>query len=169
MFALANIGEGALLVFLPHRAIDLGLGSGGYGWLVAATTGGELLAAAALVRMHWRFPLPNSVVAAQLTAGALILLLLIGVPVAAVAALALFGVCTAPMTAWAQTLRMQVIPAEVRGRAFALLRTLMQATPPLGALLAAGALPHGTTITVLAISAAIALPAVVLGHRILRD
>lgn len=169
MFALFNIGEGALLVFLPHRAIDLGLGAGGYGWLVAATTGGELVAAAALVRMQWRFPLPASVVAAQLTAGALILLLLIGAPLAAVAALALFGVCTAPMTAWAQTLRMQVIPADARGRTFALLRTLMQATPPLGALLAALVLAHGTVVTVLAIGATMVLPALLLGNRIVGD
>src|SRR5262249_57590278 len=38
MFALFNIGEGALLVFLPYRAVQLGLGSGGHGLLVGATT-----------------------------------------------------------------------------------------------------------------------------------
>jgi hypothetical protein len=30
MFALFNVGEGALLVFLPYRALRLGLGTGGY-------------------------------------------------------------------------------------------------------------------------------------------
>jgi hypothetical protein len=30
MFALFNVGDGALLVFLPHRALQLGLGPGGY-------------------------------------------------------------------------------------------------------------------------------------------
>jgi MFS family permease len=41
MFALFNIGEGALLVFLPHRALQLGLGSGGYGYLVASAPPGN--------------------------------------------------------------------------------------------------------------------------------
>ncbi len=50
MFALFNIGEGMLLVFLPHRSAAIGLGAGGYGYLVAALTGGELAAAALLAR-----------------------------------------------------------------------------------------------------------------------
>ncbi|MHB8290114.1 MAG: hypothetical protein ACYDEY_12935 [Acidimicrobiales bacterium] len=54
MFALFNVGDGALLVFLPHRAVGLGLGSGGYGFLVAATTGGELIAATLLARLSWK-------------------------------------------------------------------------------------------------------------------
>src|SRR5690348_1521031 len=33
MFAVFNVGEGALLVLLPHRAAGLGLGAGGYGYL----------------------------------------------------------------------------------------------------------------------------------------
>ncbi len=44
------------------------------------------------------------------------------------------------MTIWAQTLRMQVIPPDLRGRTFALLRTLMQGVTPLGDALA-GFLP----------------------------
>ncbi|KAB2340851.1 hypothetical protein [Actinomadura rudentiformis] len=47
------------------------------------------------------------------------------------------GLFSAPMTVWAQTLRMERVPAHERGRAFATLRTLMQATPPIGAVLAA--------------------------------
>jgi hypothetical protein len=39
------------------------------------------------------------------------------------------------MTVWAQSLRMRRIPAELHGRAFATLRTLMQGTPPVGTLL----------------------------------
>jgi hypothetical protein len=38
------------------------------------------------------------------------------------------------MTVWAQSLRMRRIPAALHGRAFALLRTLMQGTLPLGSL-----------------------------------
>lgn len=41
-----------------------------------------------------------------------------------------------PLTVWAQTLRMREIPAELRGRVFATLRTAMQAAYPLGGALA---------------------------------
>jgi hypothetical protein len=40
MFAAFNVGDGALLVFLPGCAVRLGLGTAGYGWLAAGTTGG---------------------------------------------------------------------------------------------------------------------------------
>jgi hypothetical protein len=42
------------------------------------------------------------------------------------------GVWSAPLTVWAQTLRMAIIPEPLRGRTFALLRTLMQGAGPLG-------------------------------------
>ncbi len=38
----------------------------------------------------------------------------------------------APLTVWAQTERMRLIPEAVRGRIFALLRTVMQAGPAVG-------------------------------------
>ena len=42
MFMLFNIGEGALLVFLPVYSQRLGTGVAGYGLLVSAVTVGEL-------------------------------------------------------------------------------------------------------------------------------
>ncbi len=53
----------------------------------------------------------------------------------------LLGFFSAPLTIWAQTLRMQVIPPEMRGRTFALLRTLMQGATPLGGALGGFLLP----------------------------
>lgn len=144
MFALFNIGEGALLVFLPYRAVELGLGSGGYGYLVAATTAGELLAALLLARRTWRASLRGSITVAQIIAGLLVLLLVIRSTAVTVVALVALGMCAAPMTAWAQSLRMRLVPPGVHGRLFALLRTTMQATPPAGAAIAALALAHGT-------------------------
>jgi predicted MFS family arabinose efflux permease len=54
------------------------------------------------------------------------------------------GLFSAPMTVWAQSLRMRLTPPQLRGHVFALLRTTMQAAPPAGgaiggALVAAGA------------------------------
>jgi MFS family permease len=168
MFMLFNVGEGALLVFLPHRAVDLGLGAGGYGWLVAATTGGELIAAAILARSTWHAPLIASIIVAQVLGAALILGLIVALPVSTVITLVLLGLCTAPMTAWAQSVRMRAIPASQRGRLFALLRTLMQATPPIGAGLAAVTLPLGGTATVVVIAAVMGLPALLLSPDLLR-
>jgi MFS family permease len=55
--------------------------------------------------------------------------------------LALLGFFSAPLTIWAQTLRMKVIPEQLRGRTFALLRTLMQGSGPLASALAGALLP----------------------------
>jgi MFS-type transporter involved in bile tolerance (Atg22 family) len=64
---------------------------------------------------------------------------------------------TTPMTAWAQTLRMRLAPEGLHGRLFALLRTAMQATPPLGAALAAVTVPRGVAPTVVAVVALMAV------------
>lgn len=158
MFALFNVGEGCLLVFLPHRAVDLGLGSGGYGYLMAAMTGGELLAAAFLALRVWRRSLMVSIVVAQLAAAAVVVALMVRSTATTLMVLVALGVCGASMTAWAQTLRMRLVPVEEHGRLFAVLRTTMQATYPLGAGLAAVTLTHGATVTVLTVAAIMGLP-----------
>jgi len=167
MFALFNVGEGALLVFLPHRALRLGLGSNGYGYLVAAGTAGELLAALLLTRMTWRAPLTVSIVTAQIVAALVVVSLVVRSTAVTVAALVVLGMCSAPMTAWAQSLRMRLVPPEVHGRLFALLRTAMQATLPAGAALAALVIGRGAVVTVVAIAAIIGVPALVLARDLL--
>lgn len=168
MFALFNVGDGALLVFLPHRAIGLGLGSGGYGFLVAATTGGELIAATFLARHSWKRPLGASIAVAQAMTAGFVVLLLVPNAVVTVVALLLVGVCSAPMTAWAQSLRMRRVDPEHHGRLFAVLRTTMQATPPLGAVLASQTITAGTSLTVVAVSACMVVPVVALGTQLAR-
>jgi MFS family permease len=159
MFMLFNIGEGALLVFLPVYSGQLGTGVAGYGLLVSAVTVGELAGsigagAVAVDRLGPR------IVAAQLAAAALLAGLLLRPPlVPTLVLLAAFGAMTTPMTAWAQTLRMRLTPEGLQGRLFALLRTAMQATPPLGAALAATTVPRGVAPTVAAIVAVMAAPA----------
>jgi predicted MFS family arabinose efflux permease len=96
-----------------------------------------------------------------------VLLLVIGSTVVTVIALVALGMCAAPMTAWAQSLRMRLAPPQAHGRMFALLRTTMQATPPAGAALAALTLTHGTPATVAAIAATMGLPAVLLAHDLM--
>jgi MFS family permease len=84
------------------------------------------------------------------------MLLLIGAVFwAAAIGLFLLGFFSAPLTIWAQTLRMQVIPHEMRGRTFALLRTLMQGATPLGGALAGFLLPVLGTQMMIGLSALI--------------
>ncbi|MGA7988798.1 MAG: hypothetical protein WCB51_10415 [Candidatus Dormiibacterota bacterium] len=63
---------------------------------------------------------------------------------------------------------MRAVPSAQLGKLFALLRTLMQATPPLGAGLAALILPLGGTTTIVGIAAVMALPAVLLAPDLVR-
>lgn len=168
MFAAFNIGDGALLVVLAHQARRAGFGPGGYGWLITAMAAGELAAALVLLRVRWRAPLAVSVLVAQLAAAAVTAGLLSSSPVVTVASLVLLGCCTAPMTAWAQTLRMQATPSRMHGRLFALLRTTMQATPPAGALMAGITLRAGTGAAVASIVLAMAVPALLLAPDLLR-
>src|SRR4029453_15229000 len=80
-----------------------------------------------------RLSLGLLICAAQALSGAALGLLLLSSNVLWVTGgLVLFGACSAPLTIWAQTLRMGVIPERLRGRTFALLRMLMQSGNPLG-------------------------------------
>jgi hypothetical protein len=65
--------------------------------------------------------------------------------------------CPFDNTIWAQTLRMQIIPERLRGRTFALLRTLMQGANPVGGIIAGFLLP------VVGIPAMISLSVVLIG------
>ena len=69
----------------------------------------------------------------------------------------LLGFASAPMTVWAQTLRMRIIPSALHGRAFALLRLVMQAGAPVGSAVV------GLVLPVAGMAAAIAFSAVAVG------
>ncbi len=163
MFMLFNVGFGILLVLLPVYARTVlagGGGASGFGLLSSALAGGELAGSAAAGTVTSRWPLGRAIALSQLVAGAF-LLGLIALPQlpGAVAFLALSAFCTGPLTVWAQTLRMRLIPAHLRGRVFGLLRTSMQAAPPLGGLAASVLLAGpGLRLAVLATALLIGLP-----------
>jgi MFS family permease len=146
MFATFNVGLGVLLVLMPIYAADvLGGGPGAYGALVAALAAGELAGAVLAGALPTRLSAMRRISVAQMLSGASMLVLALS-PGLAGACVALFfgGLFSAPMTVWAQSLRMRLTPPQLRGHVFALLRTTMQAAPPAGgaiggALVAAGA------------------------------
>ncbi|MFG1998357.1 MFS transporter [Spirillospora sp. NPDC048911] len=168
-FMAFNIAEGMLLVIGPWLAKFELVPSGPQtlGLLFAALSVGELGGALAAGAVRPRSRPLNAIAAVQLTAAAGFLGLLATPSAFGVAAgFFVIGLFSAPMTVWAQTVRMERIPAHQRGRAFAALRTLMQATPPIGAVLAAPLLKAelvGTSAFAMALLAG--FPALMLPQR----
>ncbi|MHB8648048.1 MAG: MFS transporter [Thermomicrobiales bacterium] len=143
MFLCFNVGRGMVLVWLPILA-DRSLGGGAalYGILLGAEAVGEVISSLLAGGGTFRLPLGALICLAQCCAGAVLLILLPSRTVwGALVALVLYGASSAPLTIWAQTLRMRIIPEGLRGRAFALLRTLMQSGTPIGGALGGLLLP----------------------------
>jgi predicted MFS family arabinose efflux permease len=169
MYMAANIAVGAVLVWLPiYASRELDGGAQLYGMLLGIIAVGEIagsLLAGGLDR--WRLTLGTLICATQFACGVALAIMLIQTSLAlTIVSLALYGAFTAPLTIWAQTLRMKIIPERQRGRTFALLRMLMQSTNPLGGLLAGFMLPAIGMAWVIAICAvAIGLPGAV-GYRV---
>ena len=159
MFMAANIGAGAMGVWLPVLC-DRVLGGGAalYGLLLGVLALGEVASTLLAGGVALPLSLGTLICLAQALSGAALSIVLIGRGAWVVGAgLALFGAFSAPLTIWAQTLRMRIIPERLRGRAFALLRMLMQSGNPIGGTIAGLLLPG------LGITALIGLSAIVVG------
>jgi MFS family permease len=173
MFASFNIGLGALLVVLPVYATTiLDGGATLYAALTSALLAGDLLGSFAVGAIGWRLPLGRSIAAAQAAVGVAFLPMLIKPGTGATLTLLfLSGVLTSPLTIWAQTLRMRLIPPELRGRVFSLLRTTMQAAEPLGGALGGAVIATGGLVLALAgIATAIGAPGLIgLAHPALAN
>lgn len=142
MFMTYNIGQGFLFVWLPiYASQSLGHGAALYGALLGTLAVGELLSSVLAGSMSFPLALGTLICLFQFCAGVALLPLLMGNLLLALIALTLHGFFSAPMTIWAQTLRMGIIPERLRGRTFALLRMLMQGTGPIGGAFAGFLLP----------------------------
>jgi MFS family permease len=144
-FMAFNIAEGMLLVVGPWLTkTRLPGGPQTLGLLLAALSIGELVGGAAAGAWRPRFSPLTAIAIAQVIAGCGFMAVLSAPhPLGVGAGFLIIGLFSAPMTVWAQSLRMERIPGPLRGRAFTALRTLMQATPPLGAALATPILHAG--------------------------
>jgi len=161
MFMAFNVGLGALTVFLPLVSDRIAPGSSQmFGALLGALALGEVTSAGLAGSLQLKMGLGQRIVLAQILSGMSLALLLLESNFWAVASgLFLLGFFSAPLTIWAQTLRMQIIPTEMRGRTFALLRTLMQGATPLGGALAGFLLPvAGMQLMILLASVVIGAP-----------
>ncbi|MBM3570603.1 MAG: MFS transporter [Alphaproteobacteria bacterium] len=163
MFCVFNIGGGMQGVWLPIL-VDrhLGGGSEAYGALLGLLASGQTVSTLLAGALASRLPLGSAICAAQFAAGMTLVPIFLW-PSAVTVALGMFafGLASAPLTIWAQTLRMAIIPAEMRGRAFALLRLIMQGGRPLGGIVAGLLTPMvGALGTVVAAAALAGLPAI---------
>jgi MFS family permease len=165
MYMCLNISGGLATVVIPIYARDvLAGGAATYGVLLSSLTAGELVGLLAIGAVRWRWPLGRSIAAAATVSGLILSLLLLRpalVPMAVI--LAASGLAESSLTPWAQTIRMRLIPPELRGRVFALLRTSMQSTRPIGAILAGALLAGGDMTPALAIIALLVLGPGLLG------
>lgn len=144
-FMAFNIAEGMLMVTAPWLAKnELPAGAAALGVLLSATAVGEIVGATVAGRRGGGKSPVRAIGVIQIGAASAFLALLASphqVPVGV--GFFAIGLLSAPMTIWAQSLRMRRIPPALHGRAFATLRTLMQATPPLGAALVTPLLVRG--------------------------
>ena len=159
MFMTFNVGEGFLSVWLPvYSGQELQGGPQLYGVLLGALAVGEMLGSVLAGGVVLPLSLGTLICLAQVLSGLSLGLVLLGPNLWwTIVGLALLGLFSAPLTIWAQTLRMQIIPEQLRGRTFALLRTLMQSSGPLAS---AGA---GVLLSILGIPAMIGLSALLVG------
>ena len=138
MYFAVNLASGMLLVWLPIYS-DLTLNGGVqlYGLLLAAMSVGEVISAFVAGGMNYRTSMGRLISTALILGGIpLALIWFVRAPLWAALSLFAFGLLVGPLTIWAQTMRMVIIPVQMRGRVFAMLRTMMVAGFPVGGALA---------------------------------
>jgi MFS family permease len=164
MFMLVNIGAGIVEVITPvYVNQSLHAGAAAYGALLATAGAAGLVGAFAAGAGAGHLPLGHAIAFSEIAAGVAYGFLAATPPLAlAFLAFAVGALCLGPLTVWAQTIRMRLIPPEMRGRIFGTMRSLMQATPPLGALVAGALLrTGGMQLAALATAVLLIAPAVI--------
>ena len=156
-----NIAGGIVTVVIPLYVRDvLDAGPETFGLLLSVLTAGDLVGLLVVGAVDWRWPLGRSIAWALFTSGLVLLLWLLQPPAVVLGAiLFVWGALSSSLTPWAQTIRMRLIPPEMRGRVFALLRTAMQSTRPLGAIAAGLLLTQGSlAVAIVAMALLFAVP-----------
>lgn len=167
MYMAANIAGGAAFVWLPVFADKtLGGGSALYGILLGFSATGQVVASVLAGMLTPPLALGSMIILFQfLVGGTLLSLLTFHIPIVA-AGLLISGFFEAPLTIWAQTVRMKIIPAELRGRTFALLRTLMIGALPLGGLIGGAVLPLVGMTAMIGLSSTVHILSALFGSQV---
>ncbi len=168
MYMAFNLGLGMMFVWLPIFSDEvLDGGARLYGGLLGLMAVGALTSSllAGTVTLPWTLGtmISTILILSGISLGLMVLFQSVWVTVASIT---LFGFFNAPLTIWAQTLRMQIIPERLRGRAFALMRMLMQGANPIGGLAAGPLIPVLGLILTMTLSATFVGAAGVVGLRV---
>lgn len=142
-FMSFNVAEGMLLVTGPWLAHEQLGGATFLGLMLSAMSGGELIGSGIAGAWSFRRSLLGIGGAELIASLGFVAILASAVKPLVITGFGVIGLFSSPMTVWAQSMRMRRLPAQVRGRAFAALRTFMQATPPVGAAIATPLLAGG--------------------------
>ena len=138
MYFAFSIASGMLPVWLPIYA-DLTLNGDAqlFGLFLAAVSGGEMISAFVAGGLNYRTSLGRLISTVLILGGIPVALIwFVRTPLWAMLSLFAFGLLVGPLAVWAQTMRMAIIPVQMRGRVFAMLRTIVFAGFPLGGALA---------------------------------
>ena len=167
LYMASNIAGGASFVWLPVFADKtLGGGSELYGTLLGFSAFGQVSSSILAGMVTLPLPLGSLILLFQALTGLTLLSLLTNQIPVVIAGLLFSGFFDAPLTIWAQTIRMKLIPPELRGRTFALLRTLMLAALPAGGLLGGWLLPIVGMAAMIGFSASLNILAPLLGSQV---
>lgn len=139
MYTFLNAGWGILGVLWPVLLLNAtGNNSRVLGLVAGVLAAGDLLGSFLAGAIRWPEPYSRLITWSLILSGVPLLALVFDRHIATLAiALALSEVIQAPLTPWAQTERMRLIPQAIRGRVFALLRTVMLSGPAIGAAIGA--------------------------------
>lgn len=153
MYMFLNVGHGILDVLIPVLVIRMGDSGQKLGIVTGAAALGQLGGSVLSGAFAWPLPFTRLIAWALALGG----LPLIGIAVSThwivlAAALTASAILQAPLTVWAQTVRMRIIPEDLRGRVFALLRTIMQAGPAIGGVVGGWIVSTAPSAMVVAIS-----------------
>lgn len=158
MYLVLNLGGGAMLVWLPLWVAENEGGAELYGRLLGVMALGQLVSAAAVGLLPATAPQGKLICLALMALGLSVLPFALAPAAPALfAGMLLYGAAYAPLTVLAQTLRMRLIPAELRGRTFALLRMLMQSGGPVGGLAAGLLIPQAGIAAAIVATAVLAI------------
>jgi MFS family permease len=143
MFVSLNAISTLYSVVLPvYAAQTLNSGAAGYTLLLSINSVGAMTGT---IIGRWLAPRVGvgRAIVASVALGGILFLPMIAATTLALAGLVLFvqGLVSSAYGPWVQTLRMRVIPPELRSRAFGSIRTMTNSLSPFGALAAGGVLP----------------------------
>jgi len=157
---VATFGINFNILIPPLAQSNLGVGASGYGFLMAASGIGSLIAALSIAFGGTR---PTRMLAGGLVLGAAEVLIGIGTYPADLLLMFIAGAGAITMMATANTTLQLAVPDELRGRVMSVYTTVFAGTSPIGGLLLGAVAANAGAPTAIALGGAVSIVAVIGG------